>query len=253
MGKLKKFIRRLIGQLGYIFLPRSMRMAIIKSMILAEESAPPRDSVRWMLGVYDYIATNIDAQAIRWGNGVHIKHELMDGIHSFFYTHIPEGANVLDLGCGYGVVANSIAIHSNAHVLGIDFSEHHIKFAQTNYKNPNLRFIKGDVFKDIPDMSSVDVIVLSSVLEHLEGRIEFLRNLTARFKPKKFLIRVPTLERNHYVALKRELGLSPFLDKTHVLEYTTAIFAEEMDKSGLLINSCEIRWGDIWAECVPQP
>jgi hypothetical protein len=143
-------------------------------MILAEEPAIPRESVRWMLGIYDYVATAID------------------------------------------------------------------------------RFIHGDVFKDIPNLPAADVVVLSSVLEHLDTCAEFLGELTKRFHPKKFLIRVPTLERTHYVALKRELGLSPFLDRTHVLEYSPAIFAEEMEKAGLIIISQEIRWGDIWAECIPR-
>jgi SAM-dependent methyltransferase len=253
MNRLKEYFHWLSSRLGYHLLPRSLRQNIIKAMLLAEEPAPPRESVRWMLGVYDYVAQAIDNQAIAWGNGVHMKHELMDGIHSFFYSRIPQSANVLDLGCGRGILANDIALHSNANVLGIDLDKKSIEFAQENYKRPNLRFINGDVFKDIPDIPSLDVIVLSSVLEHLRVRAEFLRELTVRFHPKKFLIRVPTLERTHYVALKRELGLSPFLDVTHILEYSPAIFADEMEKAGLVIVSQEIRWGDIWAECEPDP
>jgi ubiquinone/menaquinone biosynthesis C-methylase UbiE len=252
MERLKQFLHWLASRLGYYFLPRSFRQAIIKAMILAEEPAVPRESVQWMFGIYDYVATAIDMQAIRWGNGIHIKHELMDGIHSFFYTRIPDGSSVLDLGCGRGTVANAIASHSKSSVLGIDLDKGYIEFAQEKYQNPNLHFIHGDVFKDIPDIPSVDVVVLSSVLEHLNKRTEFLRELTRRFHPKKYLIRVPTLERTHYVALKRELGLSPFLDQTHVLEYSPAIFANEMEKAGLKIISQEIRWGDIWAECEPR-
>jgi 2-polyprenyl-3-methyl-5-hydroxy-6-metoxy-1,4-benzoquinol methylase len=252
MEGLKQFLHWLAGRMGYYLLPRKLRQAIIKVMILAEEPAPPRESVHWMLEIYDFVATAIDMQSIRWGNGVHIKHELMDGIHSFFYTRIPDKASVLDLGCGRGTVANMIALHSNASVLGIDLDKTSIEFAQKTYHNPNLSFIHGDVFKDIPDIPTVDVVVLSSVLEHLKMRAEFLLELTKRFHPKKFLIRVPTLERNHYVALKRELGISPFLDRTHILEYTSIIFKDEMEQANLNIISLEIRWGDIWAECEPR-
>jgi SAM-dependent methyltransferase len=251
MGRLKQRLHWFASRAGYYLLPRGLRQAIIKTMILAEEPAAPRESVQWMLEIYDYVATAIDMQAIRWGNGVHIKHELMDGIHSFFYTRIPAESSVLDLGCGRGTVANAIASQTKSKVLGIDLDQDSIEFAQSRYQNPNLRFIHGDVFKDIPDIPTVDVVVLSSVLEHLSTRVEFLRELTKRFRPKKFLIRVPTLERTHYVALKRELGLSPFLDQTHVLEYSPAIFANEMEKAGLKIISEEIRWGDLWAECEP--
>jgi ubiquinone/menaquinone biosynthesis C-methylase UbiE len=251
MGRLKQFLHWLASRLAYYFLPRGLRQLIIKAMILAEEPATPRESVQWMLGIYDYVANAIDMQAVRWGHGVHIKHELMEGIHSFFYSRIPAGSNVLDLGCGRGTVAEAIATHSKSSVFGIDLDKSSIEFAQKKYQNPNLRFIHGDVFKDIPNILTVDVVVLSSVLEHLSTRAEFLRELTQRFHPKKYLIRVPTLERTHYVAIKQELGLSPFLDRTHVLEYSPAIFEEEMRKAGLKIVSQEIRWGDIWAECEP--
>jgi len=227
-------------------------MGIIKAMLLAEEPAEPRESVKWMLGVYDYVAVSIDMQSIRWGGGVHKKHELMDGIHEFFYSRIPQGASVLDLGCGRGTVANAIAKNAKANVIGIDLDKKLIEFANKTYTSPNLRFLHGDVFKDIPELEKVDVIVLSSVLEHLKDRANFLRSLVDRFKPQKFLIRVPTLERTHYVALKRELGLSPFIDPTHELEYSPAIFEKEMNAAGLKIIQMNIRWGDIWAECIPN-
>lgn len=251
MMKLKLFLRNLVVQVGYFLIPRSLRLGIIKAMLIAEEQAEPRESVKWMLGVYDYVAVAIDMQSIRWGEGIHKKHELMDGIHEFFYSRIPQNSNVLDLGCGRGVVANAIANHSNAMVTGIDLDKTLIEFARTKYKSPNLTFLHGDVFKDIPELERIDVIVLSSVLEHLKNRTNFLRELIERFQPKTFLIRVPTLERTHYVALKRELGLSPFIDPTHELEYSPAIFQSEMQAAGLRIKHLEIRWGDIWAECEP--
>lgn len=252
MRNLKMFVRRLFGQAIYFLLPRSLRSGIIKAMMIAEEQAEPKESVKWMLGVYDYVAVAIDMQSIRWGGGIHKKHELMDGIHEFFYSRIPQQANVLDLGCGRGVVANAIANHSNANVTGIDLDKTLIDFARSKYKNPNLTFLHGDVFKDIPEIEKVDVIVLSSVLEHLKNRTSFLRELIERFNPKTFLIRVPTLERTHYVALKKELGLSPFIDPTHELEYSPSIFEAEMQAAGLNIKYMEIRWGDIWAECEPS-
>lgn len=97
----------------------------------------------------------------------------------------------------------------------------------------------------------MDVIVLSSVLEHLKNRPEFLKDLTVRFNPKKFLIRVPTLKRNIHAALKKELGLFPYTDDIHELEYSKDIFYKEMILVGLKFNYFEIRWADIWAECIP--
>ena len=71
MVKIKQAFSWLTGRLAYYLLPRNLRMSIIKAMLLAEQPAPPRDSVRWMLGVYDYVATAIDMQAIRFSRVVH--------------------------------------------------------------------------------------------------------------------------------------------------------------------------------------
>ena len=236
---------------AYYLLPRSLRRFIVKTMIGAERSADPREATKWLLGVYDYVNYEIDDQCKRWGNGVHIKHEVMDGIHSFFYDRIEKNSSVLDLGCGYGALAHSIAAHSDAKVLAIDFDAEQIEFGKKRFAHPNIQFIIGDVFKDIPEIGSVDVIILSSVLEHLKNRPEFLKDLTIRFKPQKFLIRVPTFERNIHAALKKELGLFPYTDDTHELEYSKDIFYEEMKQAGLEVKHFEIRWADIWAECVP--
>jgi hypothetical protein len=62
---------------------------------------------------------------------------------------------------------------------------------------------------------------------------------------------VPTFERGFIAALKKELGLFPYTDDTHELEYSPKIFYEEMTQAGLSVSHSEIRWGDIWAECVP--
>lgn len=241
-----------IQKISYYLFPRSLRRFIVKSMIGAEQqSANPREAVKWLLGIYDFVNYEIDAQCKRWGAGVHIKHEVMEGIHSFFYDRIEKGDSVLDLGCGYGALAHAIAVHSDAKVLAIDFDAEQIEFGKKRFAHPNIQFIVGDVFKDIPEIGSVDVMVLSSVLEHLKNRPEFLKDLTARFSPKKFLIRVPTFERNIHAALKKELGLFPYTDDTHELEYSKDIFYEEMKQAGLGVKHFEIRWADIWAECVP--
>lgn len=242
----------MIQKTVYFLLPRSLRRFIVKTMIGAEQSADPREATKWLLGIYDFVNYEIDAQCKRWGDGVHIKHEIMDGIHSFFYERIEKNDNVLDLGCGYGALAFAIAAHADAKVLAIDFDAEQIKFGKKRFSHPNIQFVVGNVFTDIPENGSFDVIILSSVLEHLKNRSEFLKDLTMRFKPKKFLIRVPTFERNLVAALKKELGLFPYTDDTHELEYSKDIFYDEMKQAGISVVHFEIRWADIWAECIPS-
>ena len=275
MGRMRGLIGRLVVKIARVTLPcrlrydviramiqaeqgspprestRRLRHDVIRTMIQAEQGSPPRESIRWLLQVHDEVDQAIDQQCMQWGNGVHIKHELMDGIHSFFYERIRAGAHVLDVGCGYGAVAYAIATHARAYVVGVDMNEQHITFARNRFPHPNLRFEVGDVTRSLP-VERVNVVVLSSVIEHLPTRIELLKTLVHKFDPELFLIRVPTFERHYFAALKRELGLFPYTDPTHLLEYSPDSFAAEMDQAGLDIRYMEIRWGDIWAECVPR-
>lgn len=248
---MKKTINSVFSRMAYILLPRFVRRYIVKIMISAEESSPPRDAIQWLLNIFDSVSNAIDFQSVRWGDGVHVKHKLMSGIHSFFYDRVAKNAHVLDLGCGIGAVAYSIAVHADAQVLGIDFDAAQINFAKQRFSHPNVNYVVGNVFTDIPEIESFDVIVLSSILEHLENRAPFLKELTQRFHPDKFLIRVPTLERHFFAALKQEIGVFPYTDDTHVLEYTPQVFIDEMKEAELEITQFEVRWGDIWSECVP--
>ena len=227
---------------------RYARGLIVKSLLMVEKGRAPKDSLRWLLDIHSYIENLIDNQCVELGHGVHIKHEIMDGIHSFFYSRVPTGAKVLDLGCGIGAVANAIAVHSNASVIGIDSNEVQIKFARSHFNHPNLVFTVADATRNMPDQE-IDVIVLSSILEHIDDRVGMLKRLTEKYHAVKFLIRVPTFERHYHAALKRHLGLFAFTDAGHKIEYTVSSFSEEIKNAGLEIRFFEIRWGDIWAEC----
>ncbi len=251
MKKLKWQLGQWVRQ--FIFwLPRRLRYRIVKELIEVERQAPYRQALEALFQIHDDVSREIDQACFRWGDGVHIKHDLMDGIHAFFYERIPQNASVLDLGCGRGTVAAAIAQHANARVLGMDLNPKSIAFAVERYSNPNLRFMVGDVFCDLPENELFDVIVLSSVLEHLENRIEFLQDLAKKFAPQKILIRVPTFEQHYFKAIKRGLGLFAYVDRGHVLEYSPEIFAGEMAAAHLDIAHIEFRWGDIWAECIPE-
>jgi SAM-dependent methyltransferase len=251
MGGLRQLARRVISHTIHLALPHKIRAGAVKALVLAEEGEAPSEAVRHLLALYDYVEGAINSQCVRWGNGVHVKHELMDGIHAFFYERIRSGAYVLDIGCGNGAVAYAIATHAQAHVLGVDMNAGQIAFARQHFQHPNLRFEAGDVTQNLP-AASANIIVLSSVLEHLPNRVEFLQALMCKFRPELFLVRVPAFEHHFFAALKRELGLFPYRDPTHLLEYSPALFVAEMQRARLDVRYLDVRWGDIWAECVPH-
>lgn len=168
------------------------RMVLVKLCILLEEKREPEDSLRWLFELHKFTEEWIDRQAVAWGNGVHLKHHVMEGIHSFFCERIPPGAHVLDVGCGIGALAHAIARSvKGVQVVGVDYDAQHIKFASERYKETNLRFMEGDATNALPE-KSFEVIVLSSVLEHLNDRVGFLKKLVFQYNPALIFILVPT-------------------------------------------------------------
>jgi len=187
--------------------------------------------------------------SIKYGGGVHTKHKHIK-YHDFFVKNIKAGENVLDIGSGNGFLSYDMATKvKGTKVTGIELSKENIEFARSHYKHDNLSFIKGNVLKDLPE-KEFDVITLSNVLEHIERRVDFLKNLQQRFNPERFIIRVPTFERDWRIPLKKELGLDYRLDATHFIEYTQKGFREELNRAGLEATSLECRWGEI--RCVAK-
>jgi 2-polyprenyl-3-methyl-5-hydroxy-6-metoxy-1,4-benzoquinol methylase len=170
--------------------------------------------------------------------------------HDFFVERISSGERVLDIGCGYGAVAYSVASRTGAMVTGIDLSAENIAKAGQLFQHPHLVFRQGDVLKDLPK-EKFDVIMLSNILEHIEHRVEFLSTIQERLSPARCLIRVPMFNRDWEVPLRKELGMSYFSDRTHYTEYTQESFEKEIRASGLCLTHVQINWGEIWAEARP--
>lgn len=211
----------------------------------------PKDSkiiLKELLEFNNFLYSKISSFAIQYDNGIHPKHRLTK-YHDFFINNVERYESVIDLGSGRGYVAYDVSNKTVAQVLGIELNHDNFKYASNTYRKSNLKFVQGDVYKDIP-CQHFDVVILSNVLEHLSKRIELLRLIVLRVAPKKILIRVPHFEREWMVALKKEMGVNYLLDSTHKIEYTLEEFEKEIQSSNLKILSKKINWGEIWAICV---
>jgi 2-polyprenyl-3-methyl-5-hydroxy-6-metoxy-1,4-benzoquinol methylase len=245
----KKLIKRGLISLAKI-LPSNMwwRMFRLWMHVIAGQS--PKKAMRILLEIDDVLTRNIDRTAIRYDDGVHVKHRLMH-YHDFFVERLRAGERVLDIGCGYGAVAFSMASRAHAQVVGVDLNAQNIASARARFQHPNLTFIHGDASTDLP-AESFETIVISNVLEHIEHRVEFLRQAQIQIQPRRWLIRVPMINRDWEVFMRQELGMYYYSDPTHCTEYTRQSFAEEMAQAGLTITHLQINWGEIWAEATRQ-
>ena len=79
---------------------------------------------------------------------------------------LPAGAEVLDVGCGNGVISRSLG-EKGFTVKGIDVSEKAIARARELNKFPNVRFEVVSAEKLVADGHNYHAVICSEVLEHL--------------------------------------------------------------------------------------
>jgi SAM-dependent methyltransferase len=211
--------------------------------------AQPNRRVRELLRLDAFLRVELDRAAIAYEGGDHPKHRLTR-YHDYFVERIAPGERVLDVGCGNASLAHDLAERAEAEVVGIDFDERMLERARAVRAHPRLELVHADALEYRPDRA-FDVVVLSNVLEHIAPRVELLRELREHTGAARFLIRVPVLERDWAVPLRRELGLAYFGDATHETEYVSGQLEAELDEAGLRLVELDHRWSELWAMAAP--
>ena len=230
-----------------VLFPYPLWRALFRLWLATIRAHPDRrTAMRRLLEAHGDSVAAVDRGAIEYDGGVHAKHRLT-GYHEFFVDRIRPGERVLDVGCHKGELAYDIAEHAGATVIGLDLSPWALDFARARFAHPRVKYRQADALSYEPD-EPVDTVVLSNVLEHIDGRVDFLRRLRERAGAKRLLIRVPLLERDWTVPLRRELGLPYFSDPDHEVEYEPGLLREELAAAGWQMGEPTLRWGEIWAE-----
>ncbi len=207
-------------------------------------------AVKELLVTYDDAYRALDLAAIDYDHGVHPKHRLTR-YHDFFVERVKPGEVVLDIGSGKGELAYDLVTRGGASVVGVDHDPSHLAYARANFVDERLEFRGGNVLEDLP-VGHFDVVVMSNVLEHLGPRVEFLAHVVESATPRRVLVRVPLYERDWTVPLKAEVGLSPYWDRDHAIEYDEQLLRDELAAAGLDVSELVQRWGEIWAMAEPQ-
>ena len=235
----------------WLLIPAKLRRFLFTSfLILESRDNNTSQSIKNLFLIKDKLDWIINERALKFGEGIHPKHSLTN-YHDFFIERIKNGDNVLDVGCGNGSVAISIAKKMpDSKVIGIDIDRNNIEFAKQKLKENNLRnltFIHGDI-KDQKEIKS-EIVILSNILEHIENRPLFLKNIIFISNAKTFLIRVPYFKRDWQIAFRKELGIYYFSDLDHKIEHTIDELKYELSEANLSIIEIITIWGEIWAKC----
>lgn len=233
-------------------LPQKLRRLFFKGMfVLESRGGDPKAALVRLFAIQDDWEVIVSERAMASNGGEHPKHRLMR-YHDFFVDRIGDRERVLDIGCGYGAVARSIARgHPEAVVVGVDNDQGRLGQARRAENPPNLSYVESDATKTVP-AGPWDVVVLSNVLEHIADREGFLAALIKTTGAKRFLIRVPLFERDWKMAMRREIGANYYSDPDHKIEPTEAEFRKETAAAGLVIDELIMPWGEIWAALRPE-
>ena len=97
---------------------------------------------------------------------IKIKYGL-EGAYSLFDELVPKSGQIVDVGCGYGLMTYSLGFtHKGRKFLGVDYDEQKIIVANNCPVKPdNINFEPGDVLTY--DFKSADVFIISDVLHYL--------------------------------------------------------------------------------------
>lgn len=100
---------------------------------------------------------------------------------------IGKNGSVLDIGCGNGIISNSLAA-AGYEVTGIDVSEKAIAKAKASYQLPNLQFKVKNAADLQVQKKRYDAIICSEVLEHLTNPLQLLHTINALVSDKGVII-----------------------------------------------------------------
>lgn len=96
--------------------------------------------------------------------------------------------NIAEFGCGAGGVLYPFH-NEQKNVIGVDFDKNYLNFGRKH----NINTVYGDFFSIIED-NSIDLIIMSHILEHLNSPIDDLAKVIKKIKPEGFLlVEVPGL------------------------------------------------------------
>jgi cyclopropane fatty-acyl-phospholipid synthase-like methyltransferase len=90
----------------------------------------------------------------------------------FSLLAIKPGSRILELCCGDGFNAHHFYAARSAKIYSMDLDPEAIRSAKSNFKNPKVTYVAGDIRKDIPDRK-FDNVVWDAAMEHFtEDEIE---------------------------------------------------------------------------------
>jgi glycosyltransferase involved in cell wall biosynthesis/SAM-dependent methyltransferase len=164
-----------------------------------------------------------------------------DSTHTRVCELVPEGARVLDLGCGSGAVGAALCERKNCRVVGVDAEPAELTRCYE-------AFISADLNRGIPDLGEreFDYVLALDVIEHLDDPETFLDQLREKTAAWPRCTVVMTTGNVGFLLMRLSLALGRFeygrrgiLDLTHRRLFTFNTLRRAMRSAGFVIERVE--------------
>jgi 2-polyprenyl-3-methyl-5-hydroxy-6-metoxy-1,4-benzoquinol methylase len=190
-----------------------------------------------------YDSSYYDEAHRRW-----FKHPNL-GLFDRIASLIPQGASVLDIGCGRGDFLKHLhKKRPDLDLTGIDYSPN---------QDPEIHFLQGDAFTT-EFLSQFDVTVSLAVIEHVEDCVAFTHRMRVLTKPGGMVVISTINESSVLYALARTgraLGIPLAFDRLyshhHLQHFTRASLRQLLRSSGLRLTRHFVHNSPIQAVDIP--
>jgi 2-polyprenyl-3-methyl-5-hydroxy-6-metoxy-1,4-benzoquinol methylase len=150
-----------------------------------------------------------------------------------FASRLTQGKSVLDLACGNGYGAYTLANLGAGNVMAVDLDADAIEYAKAHYSGHNVRYFCEDCFEVRPQSGGVDVITSFETIEHLDEPKRFVHHMRELIAPEGCLI----ISAPNTLRYKR--AARPVLNSHHLSEPTYDEFREWVETAFVIKQQWE--------------
>lgn len=151
---------------------------------------------------------------------------------------VPEGALVLDIGCGSGMLGKYLSLHKRCVVDGVDIDPQAVELAKPKYRKVGVFNLEQQKLTDTFPTGAYDCIVMADVIEHIVHPELLFESVKQLLKPDGIMLfSIPNIT---HISAGLELMLGKFsysasglLDATHVRFYSRQGFIEKLERNGI--------------------
>ena len=154
------------------------------------------------------------------------------------HKEFPNGANLLDLGCGNGWFTKTL-VNAGFNATGIDVNLPELEQAARVFKHKNVSFVFADVFELEPE-EAFDVVIISAVLQYFPSPKALFKRL---FEVNPALKKIYILDTNFYSeaekpeAKKRSENYYAQHGETAMAQHYHHFSVEDLGKNAKAISS----------------